>query len=190
MFIKIKKYKCSICKEPGHNKNYCKYKNSTNDEIVEYIVHRYNIRNDIDYRLKYGSIDLIDNFKLYDVIIKNIIKLNQEITYSKYTVYKLTKKTCKDKLSNEQYLKSVKIHLSSIENSNEMIKHKRKYLMRYRNRILSDYYFIVKEILLNYNDINIFIETYDEKLNFWLNLRYFKKQFPMELSREIISYLI
>lgn len=190
MFKKIKTYKCSICKEPGHNKNYCKYKNCTNDEIVEYIVHRYNIRNNIEYRFKFGSINLIDNFKLYDNIIKNIIKLNQEITYSKYTIYKLTKKTCKDKLSNEHYLKSVKIHLSSIENTNTMIIHKRKYLMRYRNRILSDFYFIVKEILLNYNDINNYIETHYEKLNFWLNLLYFKKQFPMELSREIISYLI
>ena len=88
-----------------------------------------------------------------------------------------------------KYLQSVKIYLSSIETSNTIINHKRKFLIRYKNRILSDYYFIVREILSNYNN-NIFIDSYDEKLNFWLNLRYFKKQFPMELSREIISYLI
>ena len=63
-------------------------------------------------------------------------------------------------------------------------------MLRYKKRILTDYYFIFKDILINSSNIINHIETNDEKLNFWFNLQDNNKTLPNELSDLIVSYLI
>ena len=96
-----KKYKCSICKELGHNKNNCDLKYKKDDIIKKFIIHRNNLRNDINYRSQNGSIELIENFNLYDKTVKNIIEKKKVINCLKYSVYKLSKKLCKDPLKGD-----------------------------------------------------------------------------------------
>jgi hypothetical protein len=191
-----KKYKCSICKELGHNKNNCDLKYKKDDIIKKFIIHRNNLRNDINYRSQNGSIELIENFSLYDKTVKNIIEKKKVINCLKYSVYKLSKKLCKDPLKGDvvdfqdDYIRVFNNKFTSIQCEINNLNYQRKYMLRYKKRILTDYYFIFKDILINSSNIINHIETNDEKLNFWFNLQDNNKTLPNELSDLIVSYLI
>tara|TARA_B100000035_G_C21036576_1_gene571316 strand:- start:2916 stop:3506 length:591 start_codon:yes stop_codon:yes gene_type:complete len=194
---KLKKYRCSLCKEPGHNKNNCQLKYENEDIIKNYILHRQMLRNDINYRLKNGSIELIENFRLYDENIKNILEKKKEISYLKYSIYKLSKKLCKDpdvdvenrKIGNH-YMRTFNNKFITLQSQINNLCYKRKFILRYKKRILTSYYLIFKDVLINSSDVNNYIETNDNNLNFWFNLKNNNKVLPNEISDLIISYLI
>lgn len=191
-----KKYKCSICKELGHNKNNCDLKYKKDDIIKKFIIHRNNLRNDINYRLDNGSIELIENFSLYDKSMKIIIEKKKIIDRLKYSVYKLSKKLCKDPVKGyvvdfqDDYIRVFNSKFTSIQCEISNLNYQRKYMLRYKKRILNNYYFIFKDVLIDSSKITKRIETNDNKLNFWFNLQDNNKTLPNELSDLIISYLI
>lgn len=187
----MKKYKCSICNEKGHNKTNCLIKNLPEKEIQDYIIHRFKLRQDFEYKILNGSIDLIDNFDIYDKYLKMITDLRLKNKKNRYKMYKVSRNIYHEKNfnfsnidSNLNIINNLSLQIRTV---NGFIIHKRKFLDRYKNRILNNYYMLVIEILEKEHENKI--ETYDNKLNFWFNLNGDNKHIPDLCINLISSFL-
>ena len=86
--------------------------------------------------------------------------------------------------SNLNIINNLSLQIRTV---NGFILHKRKFLDRYKNRILNNYYMLVIEILEKEHENKI--ETYDNKLNFWFNLNGDNKHIPDLCINLISSFL-